>query len=127
MNVLNWFYDLSGADIYYQHAVCLTNDPIIMSLYIAGDMSIWLSYMVIAACLFFSRLETMRFSTTALILYAMFIFVCGVSHLTKTMMLFVGAYRIDVIVVAVTAAISVLTAILTARETMKANDLWSRH
>jgi hypothetical protein len=121
-----WLYDVTGAGIYYQHAVCLTNDPIIMTLYIAGDLSIWLAYMVIGVCLFLAREQTMRFSTQALLLYAAFIFLCGLSHLTKTMMLFVGAYRIDVVVVAMTASVSMMTAVLTLRETVRAYP-WSHH
>jgi hypothetical protein len=124
--LLHWLYDATGAGIYYQHAVCLTNDPIIMTLYIAGDLTVWVSYIVIGFCLFIARKHTMRFSTQALSLYAAFIFMCGLSHLTKTMMLFVGAYRIDVIVVAMTAAVSAITAGLTLRETMRSEEAWSR-
>lgn len=108
--ILNWLYDLSGANIFYAHAICLTNDPILMTLYVAGDLTTFASYMVIGGTLLVHRVHTMRFTTAALVLYGAFIALCGLSHLTKTLTLFVGMYRLDILVVAAMASVSAVTA-----------------
>jgi hypothetical protein len=122
MNALwEWLYDASGASIYYQHAICLTNDPVIMTLYVASDLTIFLSYTLIGVSLLIHSRHTIRLSTRALGLYGAFIFLCGITHLTKTVTLFSGIYRVDVLVVAATAAVSAMTAALTVRETLMAD------
>lgn len=115
--MLEWFWELSGANVYYQHSICLTNDPLIMMLYVAGDMATFMSYMIIGGSLFWYRIKTMRFSTQALNLYGAFIVLCGLSHLTKTLTLFTGIYRIDILVVMAMASVSVVTALRTLLDT----------
>ena len=113
--LLAWLYEFSGAAVYYGHAICLTNDPVIMTFYVAGDLTIWASYLVIGALLLArpaAVIETIGGSTTWL--YGAFIALCGFSHLSKMLTLFAGIYRLDVVVVLATASVSALTAWRTA-------------
>ncbi|WP_407523686.1 hypothetical protein [Methylobacterium oryzisoli] len=103
-----------GADRYAAHAICLTNDPIIMTVYIASDGMTALSYFVIGASLAIHRTVIAQFSPTAIGMYAAFIFLCGLSHLTMTLTLFTGVYRLDIAVRAAMAAVSAVTAFYTA-------------
>ena len=116
-----WLSEVSGATIYYAHSICITSDPVLMALYVAADMTTYLSYMVIGITLLVYRVSTIRMSRAALTLYGAFIFLCGLSHLTKTLTLFAGIYRIDIMVVALMAAVSAVTAVLTVSETRLAS------
>lgn len=119
MGIWNLFYEASGASHYYEHAICLTNDPFLMALYIGGDLITWMSYMAIGGVLLWRRELTVVLQGSAVWLYGSFIVLCGLSHLTKTMTLFVGAYRVDIVVVVAMAAVSGLTAWLTVRGLVK--------
>lgn len=112
----DWFLNISGATVFLAHSICLTNDPVIMSLYVVGDLTTWASYMVIGGSLLWNRGHSLRMSQSALALYGTFIFLCGLSHLSKTLMLFAGMYRLDVFVVAAMAAVSAMTAVFTLKE-----------
>lgn len=119
-----WLGHILGADSFYGHAVCLTNDATIITLYLIGDLSIWLSYTVIGGSLAITFTGgAMRLTRAATILFGTFIFLCGLSHLTKSATLFAGVYFLDLGVVMATAAVSVLTASFTAREAYHA--LWN--
>ncbi len=122
--MIKWLSHILGADSYYAHAVCLTNDPSIITLYVVGDLSIWLAYTVIGGSLAITFTGgTMRLTRAATVLFGTFIFLCGLSHLTKSATLFAGVYFLDLAVVMATAAVSVLTAGFTAREAYHA--LWN--
>lgn len=111
-DVANFF----GADRYQQHAICLTNDPILMILYVAADMATAVSYFVIGLTLLFKQAKGIAFSPAALKLFGAFIFLCGASHATMTLTLFSGMYRLDVLVRVAMAAVSSATAVFTALE-----------
>lgn len=113
-----------GGDTYYRHAICLTNDPAIIVLYVLGDLTVWASYMVIGLSLGLTFSGSMRLSRTATVLFGAFIFLCGLTHLTKTLTMFAGVYYLDLATVLVTASVSAVTAGYTAREAIA--DLWSR-
>lgn len=113
-----------GSDAYYRHAICLTNDPLIIGLYLVGDLMVWASYMVIGLSLAVTFSGEMRLSRSATVLFGSFIFLCGLTHLTKSLTLFAGVYYLDLGVVLVTAAVSATTAVFTAREAVAV--IWSK-
>lgn len=117
---MEYVWRLLGAGTYYQHAICLTNDPVIIALYLVGDLLIWGSYMVIGLSLAILYTGTMRLSRAATVLFGSFIFLCGMTHLTKSATLFAGVYYLDLAVVLMTATVSTLTAVLTGREAIAA-------
>lgn len=114
--MMEWLAKWLGASSYYEHAMCLTNDPVLIALYVWGDGVTFLSYMVIGSTLLVRRGVIMKFTPQSTALYGSFIFLCGLSHLTKTLTVFIGVYRLDVMVVAAMAAVSAATAFLTAKE-----------
>ncbi len=122
--MLQWLGHILGADSFYGHAVCLTNDPTIITLYLVGDLAIFLAYTVIGGSLAITFTGgTMRLSRPATIRFGTFVCFCGLSHLTKSITLFAGVYFLDLAVVMATAAVSTLTAGFTAREAY--NALWN--
>lgn len=118
-DALSWLAGFLGSDSYYQHAICLTNDPVMIALYVCGDMSIFLSYFVIGITLGLQRVWKMRPKPPAFMLYAVFIFMCGVSHASKTLTIFSGLYRLDIMIVAITASVSIVAAVYTVLAAIK--------
>lgn len=108
--------DMLGAAQYQQHAICLTNDPILMILYVAADLTTWVAYSVIGLALLVKRAEKITLSPAARGMFGAFIFLCGLSHLTMVLTLFVGVYRLDIMVRVVMAAVSAVTAVFVAFE-----------
>lgn len=105
-----------GADRYMQHAICLTNDPSMLLLYISGDLVTAWSYFTIGAVLFLSGAPPSNLRPSMKLLFGAFIALCGLSHLTETLTLFWGIYRLDVMVTAAMAGVSATTAIITVRD-----------
>lgn len=114
---MNELLALLGAERYSQHAVCLTNDPYMMFLYVWGDGVTAASYFVIGTVLllrwYLKRLAPSRMLINLTPLYGWFIFLCGLSHLTSITTLFWGIYRLDVFVTAAMASVSATTAYFT--------------
>jgi hypothetical protein len=110
--LLNFF----GAERYSQHTICLTNDSLMIFLYVVSDLTIFASYFVIGIAL----MTTGRLPSTTLpfrrTIFGMFIFLCGLTHLTDVLVLFSGVYRLDVLVRAATAGVSVIAAMLVAQD-----------
>ena len=113
---MNWLADLFGAAVYLQHSYCLSSDPVMIALFVASDMTIWLSYFVIGGALLLTRERVVAAGAGPRTLYGAFIFLCGLTHLMKTTVLFTGIYRLDILVNMATAAVSAATAIMTTRE-----------
>lgn len=115
VDALQSIADFWGAQRYSQHAICLTNDALLIWIYTASDLLIFVSYFALSAMLWFSRSKGISPKPVAFTLFASFILACGLTHLTKTMTLFTGVYRLDVLVVVATAIISAFTAIFTLK------------
>lgn len=110
--MLAFLVNLLGGDTFYAHSICLTNDPMMIWAYVASDLTIWLSYMTISITLllYLSKKlhNVVRLSYN---LFAAFIMLCGMTHLTDTMVLFSGLYRLDLMVRIATAVVSAGTAL----------------
>jgi hypothetical protein len=116
MEYLATLANLLGAERYAQHAICLTNDPVIMTVFVAAHLSINIAYFTIGAALLSKRQILARLSPDAIALYGAFIVACGLTHHMAVWTLFTGIYRLEVAVLAATAGISVVTAVFTAME-----------
>lgn len=90
-------------------------------MYTIADLTIWLSYLCIGAGLLWARQRHIRPQPVAFTLFASFIVLCGLSHLTKTLTLASGIYRLDLMVVIATAAVSVITAVYTVLGVVEAH------
>ncbi|MGO8241356.1 hypothetical protein ELH77_19490 [Rhizobium ruizarguesonis] len=107
-DILNFF----GAERYSQHSICLTNDPVMIFLYVLSDLSTFASYTAIGiSLLFMARVPPVRVRPSMRLLFGSFIFLCGLSHLTSVVTLFTGVYRLDILIRAAMAAVSVMTAV----------------
>lgn len=109
-----------GAERYSQHSLCLTNDPLMLIAYVGSDMTIFFSYMVLGLSLLLRRNHVIQLGSQAVLLYGTFIFLCGLTHLTSTIVLFSGVYRLDVGIKALTASVSAVTAAYTIFGTVHA-------
>ena len=118
---LQWILDILGADEYYQHAICLTNDQFMVWLFAGSDMLIFISYFIIGGSLLLHHARIVAVSEPTRILYGVFIFMCGLTHLTSTMVLFSGVYRLHLFIKFITAAVSAVTAVMTTREVALGN------
>jgi hypothetical protein len=118
MTGTEYLLEFFGAERYSQHAICLTNDPLMIGLYTVSDLTIFISYMVIGGVLMLCRSAGIVPRPIAFTLFASFILGCGFTHLTKVLTLFTGVYRLDVMVVAATASISLFTALFTLRSAL---------
>lgn len=118
--ILEHLADLFGATRYLAHSICLTNDPIIIPIFIVSDGGIGIAYYVIAGILYFCYLNKARVIKLVLIilndrvflkLFFLFIMCCGVTHHTMLLTLWYGVYYLDVFARFVTLVVSVGTAI----------------
>ena len=116
--------DVLGADVYAAHSLCLSNDWWLINLYIAANSVVFLSYTVIAGVLSWTFLvdKAIRINLTGRpgVLFAAFIFCCGCTHCSEVLLLFAGVYRLDIMVVVVTAVVSAVTALHVAGEKLEA-------
>lgn len=107
------FADFWGAERYSQHSICLTSDPVLIILYTASDLTIFFSYFSIGISLYSNRIVLAELNPVAILLYAVFIFLCGCTHFMDVVLLWTGMYRLDVLIRGVTAAVSAVTATYT--------------
>jgi hypothetical protein len=107
-----------GAERYSQHAICLTNDTVMIILYTASELMIFFSYFWMGGVLAMYYLNIVAISAPTRLLYGAFIILCGLTHLMGTVVLFTGVYRLDIMVNVATAAVSLATAIMTTKEVM---------
>jgi hypothetical protein len=120
MSWIEWLADFLGAGQYDSHSLCLTNDLLLISVYTAGDLVIWASYMVISAGLLICRQRGIIPRPVAFDLFASFIMACGMTHFVKVVTLYTGIYRLDVMVTLATAVVSGFTAFFTVLGTTDA-------
>lgn len=108
------------------HGYCLAWKPEIVWLHVVSDALITLAYYSIPLTLgyFVRRRRDLPFSWIFLF-FAVFIFACGTTHLMAIWTIWEGAYRLEGVVKALTAVVSIATAVLLAPLTPKALALRS--
>lgn len=113
MGYLEAIADFFGAEEYSQHSLCLTNDPIMVWFYVVAGLTIGASYLTISTALIRARQRGVQPRPIAFTLFAAFIMLCGLTHLTAVLTLFFGVYRLDVLIHVATASVSGFTALYT--------------
>jgi signal transduction histidine kinase/CheY-like chemotaxis protein len=105
----DWLFDPAGLT---PHGFCLLWDPGLIWAYAISDLSIGVAYFTIplALAIFAQRRRDMAFRPIFL-LFAAFIFLCGTTHFLDVLTLWVPAYGLQAGVKAVTAIVSIVTAI----------------
>jgi signal transduction histidine kinase len=95
------------------HGVCLLWDQSLLLLHVISDSIIALAYYSIpVALIFFVRKRKDLAFSWIFVLFAIFIVACGTTHVLGIWMIWRPAYWLDGIVKALTAAVSLVTAIL---------------
>ena len=95
------------------HGHCFLWRPEILWLHVVSDLFIFLAYMMIpVTLLFFLRLGKRSGYRWVLMMFSLFIFFCGFTHLISVVTMWYPLYALEGVVKAVTAAISIATAIL---------------
>ncbi len=92
------------------HSYCIGSHALIWA-HVAGDMSIFVAYVVISACLMYYRATALVFRPGWVTLaFAMFIFSCGLTHLMDVVVIWEPVYRVQAAVKAMCAVSSLTTA-----------------
>jgi signal transduction histidine kinase len=103
----------SGLSQLLPHGVCLLWDESLLLLHVVSDSLIALAYYSIpVALIFFVRKRKDLAFSWIFVLFAIFIIACGTTHILGIWMIWRPAYWLDGIVKALTAAVSIITAIL---------------
>ena len=110
---LSWLADL---DALTPHGFCLAWEPGLIWLQAGSDLVIAASYYSIPlALVVFARRRTDLAFRWISSLFAAFILACGTTHLFSVLTLWVPAYWAEGVVKAVTAVISIVTALWSGR------------
>jgi PAS domain S-box-containing protein len=113
--MLEFFRGLFGTD-FMPHLYCLRGDPGVLWLQVLSDLAIALAYFAIP----FVLLEVVRKRKDILFrrvafLFVLFIAACGTTHVLAVWTIWHPMYRLEAVVNAATALLSVTTAIVLAR------------
>ncbi|WP_051631180.1 sensor histidine kinase [Afifella pfennigii] len=105
--------DIVNAASFMAHGYCLLWNPWLVSLHAIADLFIFLAYAAIPAgiLLFLRRRPDIRLNYLP-ILFAAFILLCGLTHLFGLVTLWYPVYELQGIVKALTALVSVTTALV---------------
>ncbi len=106
-------HDLIDNASYMAHGYCLLWKPWLVALHAGSDILIFLAYFAIpvAIWIFLRRRQDLELKQLA-VLFAAFIFLCGLTHIIQMLTLWWPIYETQGFVKAATAIVSVLTAIL---------------
>jgi hypothetical protein len=110
MNFLKYIFSLN----YLPHEHCFLGDKATISWYVIGNLGVFLAYMLIPLALYSMVKKTKLITSykTIILLFAAFIFSCGISHLWDIIGIWYPFYRAQSYWLVWTAFISLLTWIL---------------
>jgi PAS domain S-box-containing protein len=109
LSIWEWLLNPAGLT---PHGFCLSWAPGLVALHAGADAVIGLSYISIPLALAWIARERSDFHYRWIIqLFAAFILACGITHLFSILTLWVPAYGIEGLVKALTAALSIATAV----------------
>jgi two-component system, sensor histidine kinase len=112
-----WF----GTGDYVPHGFCLAWDPDLMAVVVLSNGLIALAYPCVTIMLVLKATEPVPVMPRWIFwAYAAFILCCGVSHLLDDVTLWIPLYRLQSVVLAVTALVSLLAAVVPV-------SLWLTH
>jgi C4-dicarboxylate-specific signal transduction histidine kinase len=110
------FWQKLLASDFMPHGVCFLWNPEIVWLHAISDAVIAISYYLIPlALVYFVRKRTDLPFSWIFLMFGIFILGCGTTHVMELWTLWHGTYRLAGVIKAITAAASVLTAILLVR------------
>jgi len=111
----NFFGNLFSERPFMPHGFCLDREPGILALHIISDALIALAYYSLPVLLYyiFKKRNEIKFNWF-LLLFALFIFACGTTHLFNIITLYHPVYRLDGSIKFLTAIFSLGTAVALA-------------
>jgi two-component system sensor kinase FixL len=110
--VAAWISALLGTDGYLPHGFCLLWEPWLLWLHSVSDGVIALSYYSIPAALAYFAYKRKDLPFQGIfVLFVLFILACGTTHLLGAITLWEPVYRLDGLVKALTAVVSLPTAV----------------
>lgn len=108
--MLSWLFD---TDCFVPRTHCGAWEPWVQWSYIIGHLVIAVAYYAIPLCLvwLYRRRRDMIPTPSMLLLFATFIMLCGTTHVLDALTFYVPMYRLNTLVIDVTAAVSFVTAV----------------
>ena len=98
---------------YLPHGYCISWSPPLVLTYVVSDLLIFLSYFSMPVAIGYFARQRKDFPYRWLLwLFAAFIMACGATHLMGAVVLWQPMYGLDAVLKAITAAVSVLTAVM---------------
>jgi len=112
----DWLHRIFSSDEFMPHGMCYLWNPRVIWLNVASDALIALAYYSIPLTLlyFVRRRRDLEFGWM-FVCFAIFIIACGTTHLMEIVNVWHPVYWVTGVVKAITAAVSILTAILLVR------------
>jgi hypothetical protein len=105
----DWF----GVEAFIPHGFCLSWDPYLMAAMVVSNGLIALAYMIITVTLAHRALEPRPLMPRWLYwAFATFIFCCGLTHVLDNVTLWLPLYRVQAVILGITALVSLFTAML---------------
>jgi hypothetical protein len=105
--------------LFPSHASCWDYEPLLVALHTLADALIALAYFAIPAALFYlARKYRVKKLSSVLLLFGLFILLCGTTHIFDVVTVWRGGYRLylaDGIVRALTGVVSAAAAVVTVR------------
>lgn len=110
---MNHFWDIFNNEAFMPHGHCYLWNPNLLWLHVLSDAVITLSYYAIPVVLvyFIFKKQSVPFNWLVL-LFALFIFGCGTTHLMEIINVWKSEYALSGFIKLFTAIVSILTAIL---------------
>ena len=109
LNELNRLLAVNG---YIPHGYCLSWSPTLVATFVVSDLLIFISYFSMPVALVYFARRRKDFPYRWLLwLFAAFIMACGATHLMGVVVLWEPMYGLDALLKAITATVSVVTAI----------------
>ncbi|MGZ8225471.1 MAG: PAS domain-containing protein [Methylococcaceae bacterium] len=118
------FIDFLGIKDFIPHGYCLNWSPLLLWLHVISDAVISLSYYLIPLIIFsFTRRRKDNPYSPLFLMFGAFIVACGTTHLLSILTIWIPLYWLDGWLKALTAAISLITAIVMFRVVPEALQL----
>lgn len=113
MTWLTWLAAILGAERYRPGVYALASDPVMTVLFVSGWVSMAAACTAIGVALMWRRWSHVTLSANAASVFGAMFLLIGLDFLTSATTLFLGIYRLKIVVLGFTAAVTVTTAILT--------------
>ncbi len=109
-DLVSFFFSTAG---YSAHGYCLAWNPLLVFTHVFSDLLVAFAYFSIPASLYYFLRKRRDFAYRRIVLlFALFIFACGLTHMFGVLTLWQPVYGLQAVVKLLTAAISAATAIV---------------